>query len=86
MMIIIVADGRWLCARQYFKQFTSVISLTPRLYEACVCVCVCARARVRACVCICLPGRGSAQPGRGANPPSPCPLTCFVSALKPSSW
>jgi len=63
MMIIIVADGRWLCARQYFKQFTSVISLTPRLYEACVCVCVRAHVCVRACASVYLGGGPPSQGG-----------------------
>ena len=68
MMIIIVADGRWLCARQYFKQFTSVISLTPRLYEACVCVC----ARTCACVRVHLFTWEGVRPAReGCKPAEP---------------
>ena len=72
MMIIIVADGRWLCARQYFKQFTSVISLTPRLYEACVCVCVRAHVCVRACASVTWEGVCPAREGcKPAEPLSP---------------
>ena len=73
MMIIMVADGRWLCARQYFKRFTSIISLTPRLYEACV--------RVHL-----FTWEGDRPAREGCKPAEPLSPDLFVSALKPSSW
>ena len=74
-MVMMAAGGRWLCARQYFKQFTSVLANTAALRG------------VRARVCAHLfTWEGVCSAKEGCKPAEPLPPTCFVSALKPSSW